>query len=110
MLTIRLSRIGKKSQPSFRLILQDKRRHPKGKALEILGNYSPALREKPITLSRERIEHWLRVGAYPSDSAAALLKKHGFTGMEKFLEPRNKKRKKKGEEETPPAPSGSEAK
>ncbi len=98
MLTIRLSRTGKTSQPSFRIILQDKRTAVKGKALEILGHYQPAMKAKPIVLSKERLEHWVKHGARPSDSMAALLKKHGFSGMEKFMEPRNKKRAKKGEE------------
>lgn len=99
MLTIRLSRTGKKRQPSFRLILQEKRSHPKGRAAEILGSYLPALKEKPLVLSRERLEYWLKVGARPSDSVATLLKKNGFENMEKFIEPRDKKRKKKSEEE-----------
>lgn len=99
MLTIRLSRIGKKRQPSFRLVLQDKRDAVKGKAKEILGHFHPALKDKPIVLSRERIENLIKTGAHPSDSVAALLKKHGFSGMEKFMEPRNKQKKKKGEEE-----------
>lgn len=99
MLTLRLSRIGKKKQPAFRLILQDKRDAVKGKAKEILGHFQPALKDKPIVFNRERIEYWLKIGAIPSDSIAALLKKHGFSGMEKFLEPRNKKRAKKGEAE-----------
>lgn len=102
MLTIRLSRTGKKRQPSFRLILQEKRSHPKGRAAEILGSYLPALKEKPLVLSRERLEYWLKVGAQPSDSVAAILKKNGFEGMEKFMESRNKQRKKKWEEETKP--------
>lgn len=99
MLTIRLSRIGKKSQPSFRLILQKKTASPKGRAIEILGNYQPALKNKPLVLSRERIEYWLKIGAIPSDTIASLLKKHDFKGMENFMEPRDKKRKKKGEED-----------
>lgn len=99
MLAIRLSRTGKKRQPSFRLILQEERLHPKGRAAEILGSYLPALKEKPLVLSRERLEYWLKVGARPSDSVATLLKKNGFANMEKFIEPRNKQRKKKWEEE-----------
>jgi len=98
MLTLRLSRAGKCGQPSFRLVVQEKQRSPKGKCIEVLGHYMPALKAKPLTVHKERIEHWLSVGAKPSDTVAVLLKKEGFSNMENFIEPRNKKRSKKGAE------------
>lgn len=96
MLVIRLSRTGKPRQPSFRLIIQEKTSSPKRNFLEILGNYNPALPSKPLVLKEERIKYWISVGAIPSDSVAMLLKKKGFSGMERFIEPRDKKRRKKG--------------
>ena len=102
MLSIRLSRSGKRTQPSFRVIVQEKQRSPSSKNLEALGSYMPFLKEKPLSLKKDRIEYWLSVGARPSDTVAVLLKKEGFANMEKFIEPRNKKRKKKGEEEAKP--------
>ena len=68
---IRLSRVGKKKQPTYRIIIQDKSKDPWGKALEILGNYNPHTKE--IVLNKERLEHWRKVGAQTSASINNLL-------------------------------------
>lgn len=99
MLKIRLSRIGKSSQPAFRIVVQQHTASAKGKFIEALGFYRPVTATKEITVNADRIKHWLSVGAQPSDAVAVLLKKEGFDGMEKYIEPRDKKKKKKGEEE-----------
>ncbi len=64
MLTLRLSRIGKKKQPTYRLIVSEKARDPWGKALEILGDYNP--RTKKATFNIEQIKHWISKGAQSS--------------------------------------------
>lgn len=51
----------------------------------------------------ERIKHWMKLGAQPSDTVAVLLKKQGVEGMDKFIAPRTAKHKKKGEEKAAPA-------
>ncbi|MBP7671078.1 30S ribosomal protein S16 [Candidatus Gracilibacteria bacterium] len=106
MLKIRLSRTGKKSQASYRLLLQEHTSAVKGKFLEVLGHYTPTTKEKVFVFDADRVKYWLSVGAQPSDSVAALLKRNGVEGMEKFMEPRNKKRKSKKApaEEPTPAP------
>ena len=71
MLTIRLSRTGKKKQPSYRLIVSEKARDPWGRSLEILGNYNP--RTKKAEFNIERIKHWLSKGATTSDTVWNLL-------------------------------------
>lgn len=103
MLTLRLQRTGKTGQPNFRVVLQDHKSAVKGKALEILGHYQPALNPKVFKVDVERVKHWISVGAKPSDTVAVLLKGQGMEGMEKYMEPRDKKRKKKGSasEQTP---------
>lgn len=73
MLTIRLSRVGKKKQPSYRLIVSEKARDPWGKATEILGSYDP--RTKKAALNAERIAYWRSMGATVSDSVWNLLLK-----------------------------------
>lgn len=105
MLRIRLTRTGKKGQPSFRLVVAEKSKAVKRKYLELLGHYLPAQDPKKIELNKERIEYWIGKGAQPTDTVAALLKGQGFEGMDKFMEPRDKQRKKKGEqpEEAKPA-------
>ena len=64
MLVIRLQRVGKKHQPSYRMVLQDRRWKPSGKALELLGFYNPISKEKQF--QAERIKFWISKGAQPS--------------------------------------------
>lgn len=64
MLVIRLQRVGKKNQASFRVVLQEKTWSPKGKAKELLGFYNPVTKEKAF--QKERIQYWISKGAQPS--------------------------------------------
>jgi small subunit ribosomal protein S16 len=68
MLTIRLSRIGKKKQPSYRFIISEKTKDPWGDNLEILGHYNPRTNPATIVLKEDRIKHWLSKGATLSDT------------------------------------------
>ena len=68
MLTIRLTRIGKKKQPSYRFIVSEKARDPWGRALEILGTYNPRTNPSTINLEKERVEYWISKGAQTSDT------------------------------------------
>ncbi len=114
MLKIRLSRTGKKAQPSFRVVVQEHTAPIKGKFVEELGFYRPADDPKVFKVNTDRVKYWISVGATPSDSVAVLLKKEGLEGMEKYIAPRDKQRKKKKEgkkEEKPAAaPPAEEAK
>ncbi len=83
MLTIRLSRIGKKGQPSYRFIVSEKGRDPWGKALEILGSYNPLVNPAKVTLEKERILHWISKGAQMSDTVNNLLINEGVIQGEK---------------------------
>lgn len=70
---IRLQRVGKKNDPSFRVVLTDSRNAPKsGRFLEILGSYNPQ-QKSSIQLRSERITYWLSKGAQPSDTVHNLL-------------------------------------
>jgi len=72
MLTIRLQRIGRKHDPSFRVVAVDSRRGPKsGNFIEVLGSYN-ARRGKPV-LKTDRINYWLGVGAQTSPTVHNLL-------------------------------------
>jgi small subunit ribosomal protein S16 len=73
MLVIRLSRVGKKKQPSYRLVVQDKRKDPWGKSFEIVGTYNPRTNPKTIILKEDRIKEWLSKGAQPSATVNNLL-------------------------------------
>lgn len=73
---LRLTRIGKKKQPQYRIVAADARSPRDGRFIEKLGTYNPLLpREhaQRITLDKERIAHWLKVGAQPSDRVAKFL-------------------------------------
>ncbi len=73
MLMIRLSRKGKKGQPSYRLIVSDKTKDPWGKSLEFLGYYNPRINPSLISLKAERIKYWISKGAQTSATVHNLL-------------------------------------
>ncbi len=92
MLKIRLQRIGKKNEPHFRLVLTEKSSAVKSKALEILGNYNP--RQKDKAFKKDRILHWLSVGAQLSDTAFNLLHKENIVEGQKIVNKKISKRKR----------------
>lgn len=104
-----MQRTGKVGQPSFRIVLQEHTNPVKREAKEILGSYRPAEEAKPFQIDLERVKFWLSKGVQVSDSLAVLLKKQGVEGMEKFIEPRDKKRKSKKEPTEAPAPAAAPA-
>ena len=63
MLTIRLSRTGKRKQPYYRVVLQEKSRDPWSPAIEVLGNINPREDRAKSELNEERIKYWLSKGA-----------------------------------------------
>lgn len=73
MLAIKLSRVGKKKQPSYRLIVVEKTKDPWGKAKEIVGFYNPRTKPKTITLEAERIKYWITKGAQPTETVWNIL-------------------------------------
>ncbi len=76
MLKIRLQRVGRKHEPAFRLVLTDSKNSTKsGKFIEVLGNHDFRT-EKNTKLNKDRILHWIKVGAQPSDTAHNLLIEH----------------------------------
>ncbi len=94
MLSIRFLRIGKKHQPSYKIVVVDKKRSPKsGKFIEQLGFYNPITKEKAV--DKERVQHWLSQGAQPSDVVHNLLVKDGIIKEEKIAVHSKKPSKKK---------------
>ncbi len=73
MLTIRLSRVGRKKQPTYRFIVSEKARDPWGHSLEILGFYNPRTNPATIQLKADRIQYWISKGATTSDTVNNLL-------------------------------------
>jgi small subunit ribosomal protein S16 len=66
MLSIRLTRVGKTKEPSFRLIVLDKRKDPWGDYLENLGSVNRRGKTKSYKLNAERIKYWISKGAQPT--------------------------------------------
>jgi len=78
MLTIRLTRVGKRKQPQYRFIVSEKARDPWGKALEILGTYEPRRNPAFIKLNKERVDYWMSKGAQTSDTVHNLFVDQGI--------------------------------
>jgi len=74
MLMIRLARFGAKKKPTYRVVVIEKDKARDGRAVEVVGYYDPRKQPAVIELKPDRIEHWLKVGAKPSDTVARLLK------------------------------------
>lgn len=70
---IRLMRVGKKKQPTYRVVVADARSPRDGRFLEILGQYAPRQEPSLVAIDGERALHWLNAGAQPTESAAKLL-------------------------------------
>ena len=76
MLMIRLARFGAKKKPTYRLVVIDKERARNGRALEVVGFYNPVRQPAEVTLQHDRLTHWIKCGAQPSDTVARLMKKN----------------------------------
>ena len=70
---IRLMRVGKKKQPTYRVVVADARSPRDGRFLEIIGQYAPRQEPSTVEIDNDRALHWLNAGAQPTDSAAKLL-------------------------------------
>ncbi len=77
MLRIRLARTGKKRQPSYRVVVADKRARRDGRVVERIGFYNPLRDPAEYRIKEDRALHWLSVGAQPSDAVRHLLEKQG---------------------------------
>ncbi len=84
MLMLRLQRLGKSKQPSYRLIVSDKRRDTQHGSTEILGTYNPLAKEGGVNFKEDRVKYWLSVGAQASPTVHNLLVNAGVvTGKKK---------------------------
>ncbi|HUS06291.1 MAG TPA: 30S ribosomal protein S16 [Bryobacteraceae bacterium] len=74
MLMIRMARFGAKKKPTYRLVVIEKERARNSRAVEVVGHYNPVSKPKEIHLKHDRIDHWVKAGAQPSDTVARLIK------------------------------------
>ena len=84
MVKIRLMRVGKRKQPTFRVVVADARSPRDGRIIESIGHYHPRNEPSLVNIDNERALYWLQKGAQPSDSVRHLLRISGawteFTG------------------------------
>ena len=71
---MRLTRVGSKKNPIYRVVVADGRSPRDGRFIEIVGRYNPQTEPSTIDLDEERVREWLGKGAQPSDAVARLLK------------------------------------
>jgi small subunit ribosomal protein S16 len=76
MLSIRMTRMGSKKKPYFRVVVTERRSALQSSFVENLGTYNPRVKPAKVEINRERIQYWLKKGARPSDSVRTLLSKH----------------------------------
>ena len=72
---IRMTRMGDKKTPFYRVVVADQRRARDGKFIEILGTYNPLTSPEEIKIDVERANYWIKNGAQPSDTVRVLLNK-----------------------------------
>jgi small subunit ribosomal protein S16 len=105
MVVIRLSRVGKKNSPAYRVVVADKQRAAKRKYIEVIGHYNPTQKPKIVEIDKDRALLWISKGAKPSDTVNNLM---ADLGIIKKSDKVNKvygkaKKKKAGEEAESPA-------
>ncbi len=96
-------RIGTKKRPFYRVVVVDERAKRTGGYIELLGTYNPLTEPKDIKLKQDRIDHWIKQGAQPSDGYLRM------TGKAPQRPPRKPKKEKKAEETVAPAPAAAPA-
>ena len=74
MLAIRLARFGAKKKPTYRVVVIEKERARNSRSVEVVGFYNPVASPAQVQLDHERISHWIKIGAKPSDTVSRLMK------------------------------------
>jgi small subunit ribosomal protein S16 len=76
---LRLTRVGGRKNPIWRVVAADQRSKRDGRVLETIGHYNAQTQPSTIVLDEERVRHWLERGAQPSETVAKLLKTQGIS-------------------------------
>jgi small subunit ribosomal protein S16 len=74
---LRLMRMGKKKQPTYRVVAADARSPRNGRFIEIIGHYNPRTEPSTVVIDNDKAVHWLSEGAQPTESVEKLLKISG---------------------------------
>lgn len=76
MLMIRLSRVGARKQPHYRIVVIEKDRARNGRSIEVVGTYNPRTEPATVVLKKDRVDYWIGKGAQFSDIVAKLVKNY----------------------------------
>jgi small subunit ribosomal protein S16 len=71
-----MTRMGSKKKPFFRVVLTEARSGLLGDVVENLGTYNPRATPAQVNINKDRVEHWIKQGARPSNSVRTLMSKH----------------------------------
>jgi small subunit ribosomal protein S16 len=74
-LKIRLSRVGTKNEPHYRVVVAEQRSRRDGDAVEQLGSYNPRAKGNPLTIKLDRVDYWVSKGAKPTATMHAMIKR-----------------------------------
>lgn len=120
MISIRLTRIGRRHRPYYRVVVADSRRARDGRFIEVIGHYDPLPKPAVIEIDTEKVDEWVSKGAKVSDTVRALVSKHKerAAGIVKEERPKKKAKgaaaeaavEKPAEEAKPEEPAAEEAK
>lgn len=77
---LRLTRVGGRKNPIWRVVAADQRSKRDGRVLETIGHYNAQTQPSTIVLDEERVRHWLDRGAQPTETVSKLLKTQGISG------------------------------
>jgi small subunit ribosomal protein S16 len=75
MVRIRLTRLGGKKNPFYRVVVADSRSPRDGRCIEQVGHYDPMTEPASVKLDLGRVDYWLAKGAQPSETASSLIKR-----------------------------------
>jgi small subunit ribosomal protein S16 len=76
MLAIRMRRAGAKNRPFYRIVVTEAKSAREGRFVEVLGHYDPRTKPETVAIDHERLAHWVKAGANPSDTVRTLVERH----------------------------------
>ncbi len=77
MVKIRLTRMGAKKAPFYRVVVADSRYPRDGRFIEVIGTYNPGVEPAEVKIDADKAKDWLSKGAQPTETVKSLLKKSG---------------------------------
>jgi small subunit ribosomal protein S16 len=87
MVVIRMMRVGSKKKPYFRVVVTEARTARESSFVENVGTYNPRMKPAQVNINKQRVEHWLKKGAKPSDSVRTLFRHHLSRDLSAPVEP-----------------------